>query len=152
MNPLKIVAAPNGKASLSSAQLFFFTLIVLWLAVYWVLQKGQLVSINESILGLLGIAIVGTGVGKITDATRFRVTAENWAWAKKKNWIKKDFTQASVERTPRFSDLLTTDQGFDIGRFQAVGFSLTVGIALLYNGATAASAEAFSTLTIDKPI
>ena len=150
LNPLKIIADVGGRASLSSAQVFFFTLIVLWLAIYWVVQEGKLISIDNSVLGLLGIAIVGSGVGKITDSTRFRATGENWAWARKKNWVKKDFTKASVERTPKIGDLLASDQGFDIARFQAVGFSLVVGIALLYKGATAADADAFSKFTIDE--
>ena len=150
LNPLKIIADPSGKASLSSAQVMFFTLIVLWLAVYWVVQEGELVSIDKSVLVLLGITIVGSGVGKVTDATRFRVTAENWAWVKNKTWIKRDFTRASMERTPRISDLLTTDQGFDIARFQAVAFSIVVGIALLWIGYTAESAESFSNLIIDE--
>lgn len=149
LNPLKIIAAPNGTASLSSAQVLFFTIIVIWLAVFWAIKQGALVPLDESMLWLLGIAIVGTGVGKATDATRFRITAENWAWARGKNWIKKDFTQASVDRTPRFSDLLATDRGFDIARFQAVGFSLVIGIALLCNGATAENAETFSAFVID---
>ena len=150
LNPLKIIADPSGKASLSSAQVMFFTLIVLWLAIYWVVQEGELVSIDKSVLVLLGITIVGSGVGKVTDATRFRVTAENWAWVKNKTWIKRDFTRASMERTPRISDLLTTDQGFDIARFQAVAFSIVVGIALLWIGYTAESAESFSNLIIDE--
>ena len=149
VSPLKVIADASGRASLSSAQVFFFTLIVLWLAIYWVIQEGKLISIGNSVLGLLGIAIVGSGVGKITDSTRFRVTGENWAWARKKHWIKKDFTRESVERTPKIGDLLVSDQGFDIARFQAVGFSLVVGIELLYKGATATDAAAFSDFKID---
>ena len=99
---------------------------------------------------MLGIAIVGSGVGKVTDSIRFRASAENWAWAKRKDWIRKDFTKASTERVPRISDLLTSDQNFDIARFQAVGFSLVVGIALLYNGATVADADGFAKFTIDE--
>lgn len=148
-NPLKIVSDSSGKASLSSAQVFFFTLIVLWLAIYWAVQEGELISIDNSVLGLLGIAIVGAGVGKITDSTRFRATGENWAWAKRKKWIKQDFTRVPSDRKPEISDLLASDQGFDIARFQAVGFSLVVGISLLYKGATAADAEAFSKFVID---
>ena len=150
LNPLKIISDSSGKASLSSAQVFFFTLIVLWLAIYWALHEGKLISIDNSVLGLLGIAIVGSGVGKITDSTRFRATGENWAWARRKKWIKKDFTRASLKRKPEIGDLLASDQGFDIARFQAVGFSLVVGISLLYKGATAADAEAFSKFTIDE--
>jgi len=149
VNPLKIIASSSGRASLSSTQIFFFTMIVLWLAIYWILKEGKLVAINETVLTLLGIAIAGSGAGKVSDATRSRVTAENWAWAKKKKWIKKNLTRSSPERAPRFSDLLTTDQGFDIARFQAVGFSLLVGIALFWSGYTTENAKGFTDFTID---
>ncbi len=149
INPLKIIADSSRRASLSSIQVFFFTFIVVWLVVYWAIQVKELVAIHPTVLGLLGIAIVGSGTGKAVDAARFRVTVDNWAWAKKKGWIKNDFTQVSSEHVPKFSDLLTTDQGFDIARFQAVAFSLVVGIFLLYSGATAESSVAFSNIKID---
>ena len=148
VNPLKLIADGNGRASLSSAQVFFFTIIVLWLGIYWVIQEGNLISIDNSVLVLLGITVVGSGVGKITDSTRFKTSAENVAWARRKNWIKSDFTKTAVERTPKVSDLLTSDQNFDIARFQALGFSVVIGIALFFNGATAEDAEAFSGFTI----
>ena len=150
LNPLKIIADPSGRASLSSAQVFFFTLIILWLVIYWIVQKGELISMHNSVLGLLGIAIVGSGVGKITDSTRSRATAENWAWALKKKWIKKDFTKLSDKRTPEVGDLLTSDQRFDIARFQSVGFSLAIGMMLLFKGATAVNVQAFSNIKIDE--
>ena len=149
INPLKIITGSSGRASLSATQVFFFTLIVVWLAIYWVIQEGKLVPINNTVLGLLGIAVVGAGLGKVSDTTRFRVTGENWAWAKKKRWIENDFTRASSGRVPKFSDLITSDEGFQVARFQAVAFSLVVGISLLYEGATAANAEIFSSFSID---
>ena len=150
VHPLKVVADASGRASLSCTQVLFFTLIVLWLAIYWVTREGTLVPFDSSVLGLLGIAIVGSGVGKITDSARFQATAENMAWARRKNWIKKDFTKSSTKRAPMIGDLLTSDGNFDVARFQAVGFSLVVGIALLYNGATAASASEFSKFVVDE--
>ena len=149
INPLKIITDSSGRASLSTTQVFFFTLIVVWLAIYWVIQEGKLVPINNSVLNLLGIAVIGAGLGKVSDTARFRVTGENWAWAKKKRWIENDFTRASSGRVPKFSDLVTSDQGFQVDRFQAVAFSLVVGISLLYEGATAATAENFSSFSID---
>ena len=124
-DPLKIIADASGRASLSSAQVFFFTLIVLWLAIYWVVQEGKLISIDNSVLGLLGIAIVGSGVGKITDSTRFRANGENWAWARKKNWIKKDFTKGIIYRSHIFllhlalSRVTTESQFRETGTWQA---------------------------------
>ena len=151
LNPLKIVAGTNRKVSLSSAQTFFFTLIVLWLVIFWAWkEQGILVPLNASILALLGIAVVGAGTGKASDTTRSRPTPENLTWAVKKGWIKQDFTQTKSDHKPILADLITTNGGFDIARFQAVGFSLAVGIALLYNGITAENAEAFSKFTISE--
>lgn len=150
INPLKIIADITGRASLANTQVFFFTLIVAWLAIYWVIQEGSLVGINNTVLGLLGIAVVGSAAAKAVDTSRYRVTAENWSWAKKKSWIKNDFTGGRSDRVPKFGDLLTSDQGFEIARFQAVTFSLIVGISLFYNGVTAANAAAFSDFKINE--
>jgi hypothetical protein len=149
LNPLKIVAGISGRASLSNTQVFFFTLIVAWLALYWVVQEGDLVPINDTVLILLGITVVGTGASKAAAVSRFRVTGQNWAWAKKKGWIQKDFTRSSVQPTPKLGDLFTSDQGFEIAKFQAVVFSLIIGISLLYNGAMVADPESFSKVAID---
>ena len=148
LNPLKIIANFSGRASLSNAQVFFFTLIVLWLALYWVVHNGALVPINETVLGLLGIAVAGAGASKAADVSRYRVTAPNWAWAKKKGWIQRDFTRETAARQPKISDLFTSDQGFEVAKFQAVVFSLVIGIALLYNGATVETAKAFSEFAV----
>ena len=145
INPLKITAEPTGRASLSKTQVFFFTLIVLWISIYWVIQEGKLVPINVSILWLLGVTAGGAGLGRAANTVRSRVTGENWAWAKKKRWIKNDFTRTSSEYVPKFSDLATSDQGFEVARFQAVAFSVVVGISLLYKGVIAAKSwESFS--------
>jgi hypothetical protein len=144
LNPLKIVAGASGRASLSNAQVFFFTLIVAWLALYWVIREGELIPINDTVLALLGIAVVGSAAGKATAISKFRVTGQNWAWSKKKGWIKESFNRSAVGQTPKPSDLITSDQGFEIAKFQAVVFSLIVGISLLVTGATATSPGAFS--------
>lgn len=144
LNPLKIIAGVSGRASLSNMQVFFFTLIVAWLALYWVVQTGALVPLHNTVLMLLGIAVAGTGASKAAAISRFRVTGENWAWAKSKGWIQKDFTRSPVNPTPKLSDLITSDQGFEMPKFQAVVFSLIVGISLLCNGASIADAAEFS--------
>ena len=151
LNPLKMLAASGGsKASLSTAQILFFTLVVLWLVLFWAFQdEGTLLELHSSVLALLGIAAVGTGVGKATDSARFRPSRENLAWAMRKKWVKKDFTQTRVTHTPTLGDLITTDQGFDVSRFQSVGFSLVVGISLLYQGIATESGDALS-ISVDE--
>lgn len=150
LNPLKIIAGVSGRASLSNAQVFFFTLIVAWLALFWVVQEGRLVPINDTVLILLGITVVGTGASKAAAVSKFRISGPNWAWAKKKRWIKNSFNRSSIDTTPRMSDLFTSDQGFEIAKFQAVAFSLVVGLSLLFKGASASSAAAFTNFEIDQ--
>lgn len=147
INPLKITAESTGRASLSKAQVLFFTLIVLWISIYWVMKTGELTPINTSILSLLGVAVAGSGVGRVAKNVRSRVTGENWAWAKKKGWIKNDFSRTSSEHVPKVSDLITSDGRFQIARFQAVAFSLVVGFSLLYAGVT--EATSLATVSID---
>jgi len=150
LNPLKIIAGVSRRASLSNAQVFYFTLIVAWLALYWVLQTdGTLVPINNTVLGLLGITAIGTGASKTAAISRFRVTGPNWGWLKKKGWIRESLNKSSENTIPKLSDLITSDQGFEIAKFQAVVFSAVVGMSLLISGAMVEQAADFSNFEID---
>ena len=121
-DPLKIIADASGRASLSSAQVFFFTLIVA-LAGNLLGRTGRETHLYRQFrTRIVGHRDCRVLCGQDHGFTRFRATGENWAWARKKNWIKKDFTKASVERTPKIGDLLSSDQGFDIARFRRWGF------------------------------
>lgn len=151
VHPLKITAHINGRASLSRTQVFVFTLVFVWLSIFWLLKSGQLLSIDDTVLALLGIAVAGAGLGRVADTTRFRISGENWAWAIHKGWILRNFTRAAQGTTPQLRDLFTSEQGFEVARFQAVVFSLVVSIALLYNGATAETTTDFGAYTIDGP-
>ena len=108
-----------------------------------------MVELDSTILSLLGIAAGGAGLGRMAGYSRTQVTEENRTWAKLKKWIENDFTKAPPGRTPKFSDLFTSDQGLEISRFQAVIFSVIVGFSLLFAGATACNAEEFSDFVID---
>lgn len=149
ISPLKVTAEATGRASLSKTQVFFFTLLVAWLSVYWLTKTGELVPLNNSIIILLGIAAGGAGLGRVAGTARSRITGDNWAWAKKKKWIKNDFTRAPSDCVPKFSDLFTSDEGFEVSRFQAVIFSVIVGVSLLYEGATIVEIEDFKNFSID---
>ena len=157
IHPLKVTAHIRGRASLSRTQVFFFTFIFVWITIYWLLREGELAPINDTVLALLGIAVAGAGLGRVADTTRFRVSGENWAWAKGKGWITQDFSRArpsnpssnTIGTTPKLRDLFTSDQGFEVARFQAVAFSLIIGIALLYNGITVAHSADFADFSIE---
>ena len=135
LNPLKIIAGSNQVASLSSFQMLFFTLIVLWLGIFWFLKFGTLVKPEGDLAILLGIAGSGTVLGKATDKTRLMLNQENFSWLRKKKWIQKDLIEGKYDdRKPNLFNLITTDGRWDISRFQAFGFTLLIGIALLWKG------------------
>ena len=115
--------------------MLFFTVIVLWLSIYWGAKVRGLVELNGELGILLGIAGIGTFVGKATDSRRLMLSEVNFSWIRNKKWIKKDLHKGKYEkRRPKLSDLITTDGNFDIARFQAVGFTLVIGVALLIEG------------------
>lgn len=135
LNPWKIIAGSNRVASLSSFQMLFFTLIVLWLSIFWLLKSGMLVKIEGDLAILLGIAGSGTVLGKAADNSRSMLRQENFSWLKKKKWIEKDLIKGKYgDRRPRLYDLITSDGKWDISRFQALGFTLFIGAALLWEG------------------
>ena len=135
LNPLKIVAGSHRVASWSTLQVSFFTYIVLWLSIYWLLKYKGLVELQGDLAILLGIAGVGTVAGKATDNSRSRLSQVNFSWLKNKKWIEKDLIKGKFDnRKPQLCDLITTDGKFDVSRFQAVGFTSVIGVALLLEG------------------
>ena len=160
-NPLLSLREGNGRTSLSKSQVFVFTFVVLSVVSYWSIypivevlwlldssnlpdgtqsnssaaeEYSGLPGIDQSLLYLLGIGIGGTVGGRLVNTQRDRVKGENFAWAKSKNWIKNDFTKSLPERQPRLADLVTTDTGFEVSRFQAITFSITIALAILIYG------------------
>ena len=148
LDPRKIVAGSNRMASWSSFQMLYFTFIVLWLSFYWLLKHGRLVELQGDLAILLGVAGAGTVLGKATDNSRSMLSQVNFSWIRNKKWIRRDLIKGQYEkRTPKLFDLITTDGKFDISRFQAVGFTLIIGGALLVEGIRAVvddSSAAFS--------
>lgn len=135
LNPLKIIAGSNRVASLSSFQMLLFTLIVLWLGIFWLIKSGTLVKPEGDLAILLGIAGSGTVLGKATDKARLMLSQENFSWLREKKWIENDLIKGKRDtRKPQLFDLITTDGKWDISRFQAFGFTLLIGIALLWKG------------------
>ena len=131
-NPLIITRGPFGRASLSKLQLFFYSLIVLWLLIYGLVSSGALMKMSSSVLILLGISAAGTAGGQMTESLRHRLTSENWSWLVGQRWIRS--TLGAPTALPAFNDLVQSDGMFDVTRFQALGFSVVVGLALIVVG------------------
>ena len=142
VDPRRIIAGSNRVASLSSFQMLFFTLIVLWLSIFWLLQSGVLVRLQGDLAILLGITGSGTVLGKATDNARSMLSQVNFAWIRRRAWIEKDLIEGKYgDRRPRLFDLITRDGKFDVSRFQSLGFTLIIGVALLWKGFHADVAE-----------
>ena len=85
-------------------------------------------ALSEHVLYLLGIGAIGTSGAKVTSIHRKRLSFENLGWLKHKQWIDEDI--GKKRRPPRWSDLVTTDEAFDVFKFQNVVVSLIVGLGL----------------------
>lgn len=131
-NILVITKGVHARASLSKLQLFFFTLLVLWIVIATLTWSHTLVDLSGDIVMLLGIGIAGTAGGKLTAVVKNRLDYDNWSWLIQKGWITESIERESVDRKPEFRDLLQSDGEFDISKFQLLVFSFVVGVALLY--------------------
>jgi hypothetical protein len=128
-NPLVITAGKNGRSSLSRLQVFYFTLIVVAALTYILVNTRELDGLSKDVLMLLGISAVGAAGGQVVAVTRKRLSSENWSWLIRKQWITESIERESRPASP--ADLVTSDDQFDIYKFQMLAFSLIVGMALI---------------------
>ena len=137
LDPVYLTSDSRDKASLSQMQIFVFTLIVLWLLTFIVLRTGLLSDISLDVLLLLGISAGGAAGSKVADHMKKRLSYENWAWLRNREWLTTYETgigQAVDSKRARWSDLLKTNGDFDIYSFQLAVFSIVVAYALLTSG------------------
>jgi hypothetical protein len=132
LNPIKLTAGPDGRASLAKLQILFFSFIVFGLIVFVLLRSGVLSDISSTILLLLGISGVGSTIAKGADAQRTTITPENRGWLLRKKWL--SLNPVVPPNEARWFDLFTTDGEFDVYRYQSFIFSLAVGVALVVGG------------------
>jgi hypothetical protein len=134
LNPIRLAADGSGRASLANMQIIYFSVIVLFLVSYILLRSGELPSLSSDVLLLLGIAGIGSAGGTAATTTRRRLSFDNWAWAKQKQWTSPSGNHVNF---PTWHDLFSTDDDFDPYKFQMLGFSFVIGISLLMVGANA---------------
>ena len=147
-NILVITQGAHARASISKLQLFFFTLIVLWVVVADLVWTGRLTGLSSDILILLGIGAAGTAGGKVTAIAKKQLSFENRAWLMRKGWIKESIEREPSDRKPEFGDLLRSGNEFDISKFQLLVFSLVIGVALIYFTAYGADLKSLSDFEI----
>jgi hypothetical protein len=132
LDPVYLTADSNGKGSMSKLQILFFSMIVAGLLAYIVVRTGVLSDVSTTILGLLGIAGIGSAAAKGTDVSRNRLSPDNAGWLFRKKWL--GASGLAATNKPSWRDIITSDGEFDVYRYQNCIFSLIVGIALLVTG------------------
>lgn len=131
-NILVITQGVHPRASLSKLQMFFFTMVVLWVVTAVLVWTGKLTGLSDDVVVLLGVGAAGTVGGKITAMAKGRLSFENWAWLVRKGWIRESIEPESSSRNPEFGDLLRSGGEFDVSKFQLLVFSVAIGAALIY--------------------
>ncbi|MGY3690561.1 hypothetical protein ACVIGA_000641 [Bradyrhizobium sp. USDA 3240] len=134
VNPIRITAGADNRGSLSAFQVFFFSILVFGMLAFVLLRTGVLSDLSTTILELLGISGVGAAAAKGADSSKTSLDPANRAWLLSKDWYASASPQPANQ--PTFYDLISSDGGFDVYRFQSLLFSGTVGIALLIGGIT----------------
>ena len=131
-NPLRITAGPDGRASLSTLQVFFFTVLVFVMLAYVLLRTGVLSDLSTTVLELLGISGLGATAAKGADSSKTAMEPANQAWLQSKGWY--DAPSVRSAGQPTFYDLISSDSNFDVYRYQSFLFSAAVGGALFIGG------------------
>jgi hypothetical protein len=133
LDPVQITASAYGRGNLSKLQIFGFSLIVFGLLLYYQLRYGVLAGMSTDVMMLMGISAVGAVGGKLAYVKNRRLSLENWAWLRRKNWLP---TGKDVAGRAKWSELfLDSDtKEFDVYSFQMAVFSLVLAVALVRSG------------------
>ena len=131
-NPIRITAGPDNRGSLSTFQVFFFTLLVFVMLAFVLMRTGVLSDLSTTVLELLGISGIGAAAAKGTDSSKTSIDPANRAWLLNKGWF--DSPNVRPDAQPTFLDLISSDGNFDVYRFQSLLFSAAVGGALFIGG------------------
>ncbi len=128
LNPVVITQDAMGFGSTSRLQVFFFTLIVVATLTYVFLRAGYLSEISVNLLVLMGITGVSTAATKLVANDRAaredEVTFATTRWLSRHGIV-------FPPRAPLWRDLVMSGREFNIFNFQALVFSILVGLSIL---------------------
>jgi type VI secretion system (T6SS) phospholipase Tle1-like effector len=131
-NPIRITAGADNRGSLSTLQVFFFTVLVFVMLAYVLMRTGVLSDLSTTVLELLGISGLGATAAKGADSSKTAIEPVNQAWLESKGWY--NAPSVRVGGQPTFYDLISSDGNFDVYRYQSFLFSAAVGGALFIGG------------------
>lgn len=127
------ISGSGGKASLSQLQMLLFTLIVATLLFYQWLRTGVLENISTDLLYLIGISTAGAGGSQITDSVKKSLDPKVYDYVHQLGWF--TAPMSSIHGSTRLSDLLLTNDRFDIYKFQMMMFTLVIAAYIIACGA-----------------
>ena len=133
LHPAVVTAGEFGEASISSLQLLWFTLIVLFIAFKGLITGWQLSPLSADVLSLLGFPAATKIASVVISNSRLRLSLDNWNWLINNQFLRKGNT-IDPRETAGLKDLILTDGVFDPVRFQLIVFSFLVGFAMLRGG------------------
>ena len=125
---LRIVSTPSGYASLSQLQILLWTLVVAASAVYVMALSGELISVTNGTLVLLGIAGAAGVAAKVQSESQLSSA-----------------TPPATKLAPQWSDLIVNENArangtvtteIDVARFQMLLFTLITAAFVVMNVVT----------------
>ena len=126
LRPTVIAQDSFGFASLSRFQVLLFTLALSGVYAFVLMRSGELPTLSNSVLALLGITLTGSALARATEGS----TVETG----NRIWLLGTGVLASTPRVPCWSDLIASDGEVDPSRVQALVFSLFAAVALVAFG------------------
>jgi hypothetical protein len=123
---LRVISTRDGYASLSQLQIVLWTMVVAMSAIYVMTLSGNLISISDGTLVLLGIASATALAARIPGSAQSAVDPPA---------VDPPMPAAAVPVTPEWSDLVVPNratQEIDVTRLQMLAFTLiTAGFVLI---------------------
>lgn len=117
--PFHLAASPIGNYSISSAQIIFWTAIVIFASIYVFLCRSDFLMLTGQVLTLLGIS-GGTALA-----------AKGNALARNRDIPDEFFNGVTRTRVPRFRDLFCISGIPNIFKFQIFAFTLVNGVIVI---------------------
>jgi hypothetical protein len=128
------VVGSTGQASLSQLQMLLFTLIVATLLFYQWIRTGVLQDLSTDLLYLIGISTAGAGGSQITKSLKKTLDKDIYEYLQRLGWFTAPLSSAHTGAHP--SELLLTDNRFDIYKFQMFVFTVVVAAYVISAGSS----------------
>jgi hypothetical protein len=131
LNPVQMAPTVMYTASVQKLQLMMFSLLVGSMVLSLALRTGRLVDLSPTVAVLLGISGVGAATSQAAYLQKKRLSLSNWGWLQKTGALR-----PGTGAGPRWRDLVTSEQQFDVYKLQTIIFTVAVAAALVADGAT----------------